>query len=311
MHSLCKTKFKRFSYNIRKHYQLFLFLLIPLIWLIVFHYTPMAFIQIAFRNYKIRLGMWGSKWVGLHHFVKFFQSYQFERVLKNTIVLSFYSLIAGFPLPILLALCMNAMMGTRYKRFVQTVTYIPHFISTVVLVGMLTQFMNPRIGIYGQLGYLLTGTQPRDILGSAAAFPHLYVWSGIWQGTGWSSIIYMAALSSVDAELHEAAQIDGASRFQRCLHIDLPSILPTAMILLIMSMGNVMSVGFEKVYLMQNQLNLSSSEVISTYVYKVSISDGSDFSYGTAIGLFNSVVNLLLLVTVNAVSRKVTSSSLW
>lgn len=311
MHSLRMTRLQRFAYNIRKHYQLFLFLLIPLVWVIVFHYTPMVFIQIAFRKYKIRLGMWGSEWVGLHHFIKFFQSYQFERVLTNTIYLSFYSLLAGFPLPILLALCMNAMVGTRYKRFVQTVTYIPHFISTVVLVGMLTQFMNPRIGIYGQLGYLLTGAQPKDILGSAAAFPHLYVWSGIWQGIGWSSIIYMAALSSVDSELHEAAQIDGASRFQRCLHIDLPSILPTAVILLIMSMGNVMSVGFEKAYLMQNQLNLSRAEVISTYVYKVSISDGSDFSYGTAIGLFNSVVNLLMLVTVNAISKKVTSSSLW
>lgn len=311
MHTFGTKKNWRLAANLRKHYQLFLFMLIPLILLIVFHYLPMAFIQIAFRKYTIRAGMWNSEWVGLHHFIKFFQSYQFERVFKNTLVLSFYSLLAGFPLPILLALCMNVMTGSRYKRFVQTMTYIPHFISIVVLVGMLTQFMNPRIGIYGKLGFLLTGVQPKDILGSAAAFSHLYVWSSVWQGTGWSSIIYMAALSSVDGGLHEAAQIDGASRFKRCIHIDLPSILPTAVILLIMSMGNIMSVGFEKVYLMQNQLNLSSAEVISTYVYKVSISDGSDFSYGTAIGLFNSLVNLLILVTVNAVSRKVTASSLW
>lgn len=297
--------------RLRKYYQLYLFLLIPLLWLIIFHYTPMSFVQVAFRRFKIRDGIWGSEWVGLYHFEKFFSSYQFGRVLKNTLTLSLYSLAAGFPLPILLAVCLNALRGARFKRFVQTVTYIPHFISTVVLVGMVIQFLNPRIGLYGTLAQWLTGTQPRDILGSAQAFSHIYVWSDIWQNMGWSSIIYMAALSSVDAELHEAAEIDGASRLKRCLYIDFPSILPTAVILLIMSVGNVMSVGFEKAYLMQNQLNLSASEVISTYVYKVSIANGNDFSYGTAIGLFNSMVNLVLLFSVNAISRKVTSSSLW
>lgn len=297
--------------RLRKYYQLYLFLLIPLVWVIVFHYVPMSFVQVGFRKFKIREGITGSEWVGLYHFQKFFSSYQFGRVLKNTLTLSQYNLLAGFPLPILLAICMNALRGARFKRFVQTVTYIPHFISTVVLVGMVIQFLNPRIGLYGVIARAITGTQPRDILGSASAFSHIYVWSDIWQNMGWSSIIYMAALSSVDSELHEAAEIDGASRLKRCLYIDFPSILPTAVILLIMSVGNVMSVGFEKAYLMQNQLNLSASEVISTYVYKVSIANGNDFSYGTAIGLFNSMVNLILLFSVNTISKRLTSSSLW
>lgn len=291
--------------------QLFFILLLPLIWLVVFKYAPMVGVQIAFRDFKIRAGMWGSEWIGVENFIKFFQSYQFSRVMKNTLVLSFYSLIAGFPLPIVLALALNALPSQRYKKFVQTLTYIPHFISTVVLVGMILQLFNPRIGLYGTFGRMLTGRAPNDILGSANVFPHLYVWSGIWQNMGWSSIIYMAALSAVDAQMHEAAQIDGAGRLQRCLHIDLPSILPTAVILLIMNAGSVMSVGFEKVYLMQNSLNLRASEVISTYVYKVSIQDGSDFSYGAAIGLFNSVVNLAMLALVNSIAKRVGETSLW
>ena len=298
--------------NVRRRWQLFLFLLIPVIWVIIFNYIPMVGVQIAFRKYKIRDGIWGSEWVGLANFVKFFSSYQFERVLMNTVRVSFYSLIAGFPLPIVLALCMNALRNQRYKKFIQTLTSIPHFISTVVLVGMIMQIFNSSTGLYGRLGWLLYGQRPNDILSQAWVFPHLYVWSGVWQGMGWSSIIYMAALSSVDSSLHEAAEIDGASRFQRCIYIDFPSILPTATILLIMNAGNIMSVGFEKVYLMQNSLNLATSEVISTYVYKVSLTaSGSDFSYGTAIGLFNSLVNMTLLVLVNFISKRVTETSLW
>lgn len=298
--------------NVKRRWQLFLFLLIPVIWVIIFNYVPMFGVQIAFRKYKIRDGIFGSKWVGLANFRKFFKSYQFERVLINTIRVSFYSLIAGFPLPIVLALCMNTLLNQHYKKFVQTVTYIPHFISTVVLVGMILQVFNSNTGLYGQLGWIFTGHRPTDILSQASVFPHMYVWSGVWQGMGWGSIIYMAALSSVDASLHEAAEIDGASRFQRCIYIDLPCIMPTATILLIMNAGNIMSVGFEKVYLMQNSLNLQTSEVISTYMYKVSLTaQGNDFSYGTAIGLFNSVVNLTLLAVVNFISKRVTETSLW
>lgn len=298
--------------NVRRRWQLFLFLLIPVIWVLIFNYAPMVGIQIAFRKYKIRDGIWGSRWVGMANFTKFFGSYQFQRVLVNTIRVSLYSLAAGFPLPIVLALCMNALTNQRYKKFIQTLTYIPHFISTVVMVGMLMQIFNSNTGLYGRLGWLFTGQRPDDILSQASVFPHMYVWSGVWQGMGWSSIIYMAALSSVDASLHEAAEIDGASRFQRCIYIDFPCILPTATILLIMNAGNIMSVGFEKVFLMQNSLNLSTSEVISTYVYKVSLTaSGSDFSYGTAIGLFNSVINLMLLVIVNFISKRLTENSLW
>ena len=298
--------------NVRRRWQLFLFLLIPVIWVLIFNYAPMVGIQIAFRKYKIRDGIWGSRWVGLANFTKFFGSYQFQRVLVNTMRVSLYSLAAGFPLPIVLALCMNALTNQRYKKFIQTLTYIPHFISTVVMVGMLMQIFNSNTGLYGRLGWLFTGQRPEDILSQASVFPHMYVWSGVWQGMGWSSIIYMAALSSVDASLHEAAEIDGASRFQRCIYIDFPCILPTATILLIMNAGNIMSVGFEKVFLMQNSLNLSTSEVISTYVYKVSLTaSGSDFSYGTAIGLFNSVINLMLLVIVNFISKRLTENSLW
>ena len=298
--------------NVRRRWQLFLFLLIPVIWVLIFNYAPMVGIQIAFRKYKIRDGIWGSRWVGLANFTKFFGSYQFQRVLVNTIRVSLYSLAAGFPLPIVLALCMNALTNQRYKKFIQTLTYIPHFISTVVMVGMLMQIFNSNTGLYGRLGWLFTGQRPEDILSQASVFPHMYVWSGVWQGMGWSSIIYMAALSLVDASLHEAAEIDGASRFQRCIYIDFPCILPTATILLIMNAGNIMSVGFEKVFLMQNSLNLSTSEVISTYVYKVSLTaSGSDFSYGTAIGLFNSVINLMLLVIVNFISKRLTENSLW
>lgn len=296
---------------IRGKYQLFLFILIPLIWLFVFKYLPLAGLQIAFRKYELRSLISESKWVGIKYFTRFFSSYEFERVIKNTLMTSLYSLAASFPIPIILALCLNSVEAIRFKKFVQTLTYIPHFISTVVLVGMIIQFLNPRIGLYGIIYFRLTGSFPEDILGNSKAFYHLYVWSGIWQNMGWSSIVYMAALSSVDAQLHEAAQIDGASRFQRCCHVDLPSILPTATILLIMNSGSILSVGFEKAYLMQNSLNLETSEVISTYVYKVSIVNGTDFSYGTAIGLFNSLINLAVLSLVNYFAKRINETSLW
>ena len=299
-------------YRFAKHPQLLLFMLIPIVWLILFKYVPMVGAQIAFRRYSIKGGLWGSDWVGLDNFVKFFTSYQFARVLPNTIKLSIYALIAGFPIPIILALSLNAVRSARYRKLVQTVIYLPHFISVVVLVGMIMAIFNPRIGLYGIFGEKLTGQYPIDLFAKANSFPHMYVWSGVWQNMGWSTIIYTAALSSVDMELHEAAQIDGASRFARVIHIDLWVILPTATIMLILSSGSIMSVGFEKVYLMQNKLNLSTSEVISTYVYKVGMTAGnSDYSYSTAIGMFNSLVNMLMLCLVNFIAGRLSATSLW
>ena len=294
-----------------KHWQLYLFL-IPIVLVFIFNYIPMAGIQLAFKKYNMNLGIMGSPWIGFDNFKKFFRNYQFWRLLKNTLTLSLYGMLAGFPIPIMLALLLNSMNNLKYKKFIQTVTYMPHFISTVVMVGLIIQVFNPRIGLYGIIYSAVTGNNAPDILGSASAFPHIYVLSGVWQSMGWNSIIYMAALAGVDAELHEAAQMDGASKFQRILHIDLPSILPTAIMLLILNAGSIMNIGFEKAFLMQNNLNLRSSEVISTYVYKMGLESATgDYGYATAIGLFNSVINLILIVSVNAVSKKVTEQSLW
>ncbi len=299
----------------RQQWQLHLFMLVPVAEILVFAYAPMFGIQIAFREYTPGLGIWGSPWVGFRQFLTFFHSYQFERVITNTLRLSLYSLLVGFPLPILLALLLNTLRSLRFKKFVQTVTYIPHFISTVVMVGILVQFLNPISGVYGNLYRLMQGAgYPPSIMQNPGAFTHLYVWSGIWQHLGWSSIIYVAALSGVDPQLHEAAQIDGATRWRRIGAIDLPAILPTVAVLLIMNAGSLMSVGFEKVYLMQNNLNLMRSEVISTYVYKVGLTSGvGNFSYATAIGLFNSVINCARLVIVNNLSRRFSDgqASLW
>ena len=295
-----------------KHWQLYLFLVIPIVLVFIFNYIPMAGIQLAFKKYNMNLGIMGSPWIGFDNFKKFFRNYQFWRLLKNTLTLSLYGMLAGFPIPIMLALLLNSMNNLKYKKFIQTVTYMPHFISTVVMVGLIIQVFNPRIGLYGIIYSAVTGNNAPDVLGSASAFPHLYVLSGVWQSMGWNSIIYMAALAGVDAELHEAAQMDGASKFQRILHIDLPYILPTAIMLLILNAGSIMNIGFEKAFLMQNNLNLRSSEVISTYVYKMGLESATgDYGYATAIGLFNSVINFILIVSVNAVSKKVTEQSLW
>lgn len=297
--------------KMRSQWQLYFMLLIPAAFLLIFSYYPMLGIQLAFKDFNANLGMWGSAWVGLKHFDKFFHSYMFARVLKNTLTISIYGLIAGFPLPIIFALLLNAMPGRRYKKLVQTVTYLPHFISTVVMVGIIMQILNPTVGLLGIIWRAVTGNAAPNVMGNPAAFSHLYVWSGIWQSLGWSSIVYFAALSGVDTNLYEAAAIDGASRFKQVIHIDLPSILPTAIMLLIMNAGSIMNVGFEKVFLFQNDLNLRTSEIISTYVYKIGLTGQNDFGYATAIGLFNSLVNLILIVIVNTISSKVSEQSLW
>jgi putative aldouronate transport system permease protein len=295
----------------KRHWQMYLLLLLPLAYLLIFRYYPMLGAQIAFKRFRASLGIWGSQWVGFSHFVKFFKSYQFSRVLTNTIFLSIYQLAAGFPFPIVFALLLNTLTNQRYKKLVQTVTYLPYFISVVVLVGIMMQVFNPIAGIYGKLVFSLTGKPAVDLFGTSSLFPHLYVWSGVWQNMGWNSIIYLAALSAVSPELHEAGKIDGMSRFMRVVYIDFPAIFPTITILLILNAGRIMSLGFEKVYLMQNSLNVSRSEVISTYVYKIGLAaGGGDFSYATAIGLFNSMVNLLLIVSVNKICSKLGSNSL-
>ena len=293
----------------RRNYMLYLFLLPAFVYLVLFHYWPIYGIQIAFRNFRPTLGIWHSQWVGMKYFIQFFDSPRFVQLLRNTIFISLYGLVAGFPTPIILALLLNYMPNQRLKRFTQTVTYAPHFISTVVMVGMLSVFLSPRSGFINSLIALLGG-EPIFFFGEASWFRHIYVWSGVWQSTGWGSIIYLAALSGVSDELHEAAIIDGAGKLRRIIHIDIPTIMPTMVILLIMNAGRIMNVGFEKAFLMQNNLNSNVSEIISTYTYKMGLIQ-SEFGYSTAIGLFNNVINFVILLLVNRLARTLSGSSLW
>ena len=295
------------------YWQLYTFLMLPVAYIIIFNYVPMVGAQIAFKKFNIMQGIWDSPWIGLKNFQKFFTAYQFQRVLVNTLTLSLYSILAAFPFPILFALMLNTIERLRYKKLIQTITYMPHFISTVVLVGILMQIFHPLTGVYGAISRIMTGGTPPDLFARPQAFPHLYVWSGVWQTFGYSSIIYIAALTTVSAELHEAAEVDGAGRFKRVLHIDFPALLPTIIIMLILRTGSILSIGFEKAFLMQNTLNLSTSEIISTFVYKKGLASGAsnDYSYSAAIGMFNSVVNLVMITLVNAIARKCGESSLW
>lgn len=293
--------------SIRRNWILYAFLLPTLLYLAVFQYAPLYGVQIAFKKFVPSKGIWDSAWVGLAHFKKFFSSYMFGDLLRNTILLSVYQLIAAFPFPIILALLLNYSVSNRLRKVTQMVTYAPHFISTVVLVGMMMVFMS-QSGIFNQLLGKL-GAKPIPFLSDASLFRHIYVWSHIWQRTGYNSVIYIAALAGVSPELHEAAIVDGANKLQRIWHVDVPAILPTAIILLIMNTGNVLSIGFEKVYLMQNDLNLGVSEIISTYVYKIGLLS-AQYSYSTAIGLFNNVINLIILLSVNKLADRMSGTSL-
>ncbi|MDR3120996.1 MAG: ABC transporter permease subunit [Clostridiales bacterium] len=292
----------------RKNWVLYAFLIPCLAYVIIFNYVPMYGVQIAFRDFAASKGIWGSDWVGLKHITRFLSSYHFMTLLKNTLTLSVYSLVAGFPMPIILAFVLNYTTFRRFRKFAQTATYAPHLISTVVIVGMLLTFMQGG-GVFNQL-LAKIGVDPVLWTGTPKLFPHIYVWSGIWQGTGWSSIIYIAVLAGVSSELHEAAIVDGANILHRIWYIDFAELLPTVVILLIMNLGQVMSVGFEKVFLLQNPVNLETSEVIATYVYKTGI-QGAQYSFSAAVGLFNNLVNIVLLVIVNKVADVVTGSSLW
>ena len=297
--------------RIMRDWQLYLLVFIPLAYLLIFNYGPMYGVQIAFRDYRPRTGIMGSPWVGLKWFEKFLGSVQFKQVFFNTLILSLYSLIVGFPLPIIFALSLNALRSEKLKKTAQTISYMPHFISVTVMVSIVLMVLSPINGLYGNLYRFFGGEgYPQDFRALSGSFRHIYVFSGVWQQTGWDSVIYLAALSSVSLELHEAAKVDGASRFKRILHVDLPAIIPTIAILFILRCGSIISVGFEKAYLLQSSVNLSTSEIISTYVYKNGMNSFKNFSYGSAVGLFNAVINLVLLLTVNMTTKKMTDGEI-
>ena len=288
---------------------LYLFLIPAIVYFIIFCYLPMYGVQIAFKYYSPRLGIWGSTWTGMENLNRFFDSYYFWRLPRSTVGLSLYNLIVAFPFPILLALVFNEVKSPKLKKAVQTISYAPHFISVVVLVGILNLFFNQGNGLINVFLDKM-GFEKFGFLTSSAAFPSMYVWSGVWQNAGWNSIIYIAALAAIDPQLHEAAQIDGASRLQRILHINLPGILPTAIIMFILDVGQVMNMGFEKVFLMQNAQNTETSQVISTFVYEAGLIN-SDYGFSTAIGLFNNIINIVLLLTVNKIAKKISDTSLF
>jgi len=295
--------------GMKKHWEFYLLVIPAVLYIIIFKYIPLVGMQIAFRDFKARAGFWGSEWVGLDHFKRFMSSPQFWEILYNTIEISAVTLFFTFPAPIILALLLNEVRFKALKKVSQTITLAPHFISVVVVVGMLVAFLDPLTGIVNHAITALGG-KPVDFLTEAKWFRHLFVWSGTWQQLGWSSIIYMAALAGVNPELHEAAEIDGASRLQRILYINIPAILPTIIILLILNFGSFMTVGFEKVLLMQNELNASTSDVIQTFVYQTGLIRG-EMDYSAAIGLFDSLINITLIITMNWVAKKTTENSLW
>lgn len=294
--------------RILHNWELYLFIAPCLFYFIIFHYVPMYGVQIAFKNFVPAKGIAGSAWVGFDHFERFFNSYYFWDLLWNTLSISLYELAVGFPLPIILALAFNEVKNGFFKKSVQTVTYAPHFISIVVMAGMIITFLSPSSGILIRIIEWI-GLQPASFLEDPRWFKTVYVISGVWQSAGWGTIIYLAALSGVDPQLHEAAIVDGASRLKRVLHINIPTIIPTISILLILNVGNILGVGYEKILLLQNPLNIESSDVISTFVYRSGLLN-NQLSFSTAVGLFNSVINAVLLITVNRIAKK-SNNSLW
>ncbi|WP_235008295.1 ABC transporter permease [Microbacterium timonense] len=295
--------------SLRRHWQLYLLILIPLAYFVIFKYIPMANTVIAFKDYNVVDGVWGSDWVGFKHFERFFSNPIFWPVLSNTFLLSAYVVLASFPVPIILALALNEVRLKFFKNTVQMVTYAPYFISTVVVVSMTILFLSPRVGLAGDITNFF-GLGTIDFLSDPDYFRHIYVLSDIWQTMGYSAVIYLAALAGIDPTLYEAAKVDGASRWQKIRHVDIPGIMPTAMIILVLGVGNVMAIGFEKAFLFQNSLNISQSEIIPTYTYKVGLLS-ADFSQAAAIGLFNGAINLVLLLVVNASVKRLTGNGLW
>jgi len=303
-----KNHWVEWKKSIGKNWELYLLLVPVILYFLVFHYYPLYGLQIAFKDFIATKGITGSPWVGFKHFERFFDSYYFWRLIKNTVGIGVFTLLISFPVPIIIALLLNEVKSLRFKKFVQTIIYAPHFLSTVVVVGMLLLFLKSD-GMINQVITLFGGT-PIDFISEPAWFKSIYVLSDVWQTMGWSSIIYIAALSAVDPAQHEAAMMDGASKFQRIIHINIPAIMPTIVILFILNVGSVMAIGFEKVFLLQNELNMSTSDVISTFVYRSGILE-AQYSFSAAVGLFNSIINFILLIMVNRIAKKVSDTSLW
>ena len=299
----------RIQLELKKNAGLYLLDLVPFVYLALFKYWPMYGVQIAFRDYTFAKGITGSDWVGLKWFREFFSSVYFGRVLKNTLLLSIFNLLWSFPVPIVFALFLNELKNGWYKKTVQTISYFPYFMSTVIVVGMLVNFVSPRFGIVNQLIRMLGGTSV-DFMVEPKYFRSLYIITDVWKSFGWNSVIYLAALSGIDPQLYEAARIDGAGKWKQLLHVTIPCVVPTMIIMLILNVGNIMSLGFEKILLMYNPATYETADVISTYVYRRGII-GSQYSFGAAVGLFNSVINLVLLFSVNTISRRMSDVSLW
>ncbi|MFD0958499.1 ABC transporter permease [Paenibacillus chungangensis] len=297
------------SRSTRKNWDLYLLILPVIIYFLLIKYLPMYGIQIAFKDFSPVKGVWGSDWVGFKHFIRFFNNYQFATLMKNTIGLSLYQLAIAFPLPILFALMVNEVGKKWFKKSVQSITFMPHFLSTVVLVGMVIAVLSPSTGILNNI-IKLFGGEAIYFMTEPSMFKSIYVFSEVWQNMGFSSVLYIAVLAGIDKHLYEAAMIDGASKFQRLVHIAIPALIPTAIIMFIFQCGSIMDISFEKIYLMQNDLNISASNVISTYVYEMGLL-GSQFSFASAVGLFNSVINFLLIIFVNYIAKKYGETSLW
>ncbi len=295
--------------SIRKNWDLYLLILPVVAYFIILKYLPMYGIQIAFKDFSASKGIWGSEWAGLKHFIRFFNNYQFWTLIKNTVGISLYSLAFAFPAPIIFALMLNEVKSRWFRKSVQSITFAPHFLSTVVVVGMIMAFLSPSSGLVNNFIRLLGG-ETQYFMTDPAAFRPIYVFSDIWQHMGFNSVIYIAALAGIDIQLYEAATIDGANKFQRLIYVTIPCLIPTATIMLIRQFGSIMDVGFEKVFLMQNDLNRSASSVISTYVYETGLL-GAQFSFSAAVGLFNAVINFGLIILVNKMARKLSDTSLW
>lgn len=304
-----KRNFQDLKKDLKKHKWLYVMLIIPVIFVVIWNYWPMYGVIIAFKDYSPAFGILGSPWVGLKHFERFFASYFFLEIIVNTLRLSLYSLLVSVPLPIILALLFNELNRKWFKSTAQTISYIPNFISVVVVIGMVQFFFSSQDGMINMLLNTF-GFPSIDFLGSPKWFPHIYVWSGVWQGVGWGTLIYTAAMSGISPNQYEAAYLDGASRLQCIRHITIPSIMPTIVISTILATGSILSVGFEKTFLLQNAANLASSEVLSTYTYKMGIING-EYSFSAAVGLFNNVINFIVLFFVNKLAQKTNESSLW
>ena len=301
---------QRVSRELKRNYMLYLMAIPVTLYFLLFHYGPMYGVMMAFKDYRVGQGLWASPWVGAKHFQNFFNSPYFFRTLRNTLLISCYSILFGFPAPILLALLLNEVKRARFKRTVQTITYLPHFVSTVVMCGIIIDFFG-RSGVVTQLLHKLLGMRASNLLLKPELFRTIYVSTDIWQGIGWGSIVYISALSAIDAEQYEAAVLDGANRFQQALHITLPGIMPTIITMLLMRVGKVMSVGYEKIILLYNPNTYETADVISSFVYRYGLGGAQDYSYSAAVGLFSSVVSLIILVGANTLSRKISETSLF